>query len=1636
MTMFTLPSQGRQTLEQDVAYKLLIELLAHQFAYPVQWINTQRALLSGEGSVQRVIEIGPAEVLTGMAKKTAARNVRERDMAHATERDFLFVGDSADARRIYFEYDDARDDSSVEAAAPPTQNTSAAANKVPPVSAPGPALAAVPDTAVGLPVSITLVPTETLDVGLSPTDIILTVVAQKLRRGFDETPLKDSIRTLSAGKSVLQNEILGDLGAEFGDLPEGSEDLALESLGLRLAASFTGKPGKSVKKLVERMLSSKMPAGFNQAAVGEYLRVHWGLGPDTQQVVLCCAITMEPTRRLADVSQAQEFFDSVVARYVAHAGVSLPNSSTMADATHGQQSALVQVDQTSLDALRKDHTEYLRKQFQLLARHLNIDVLPQIGTTTEVETLRSTSHLQEELDDEFIAGIQGIFQPRQQRSYASFWNWVREDVVRLIHSQAARRPGVTLASITSERWLQSLANRWTPALENMLRRAAEAGPSHIVAHGLLSYKPVTFTDLPRYRYQEPALAPHTAVDEQGQIHYSEVPRGKEIEIKPSPTASYYYMISSPASRDRTHVHLRNRTRGSWEFDAGLTEAYFSALHQGMSTGWSYAGKTALVTGAGPGSIGAEVVSGLLSGGAKVIVTTSRATSSAAPFFRQLYKEVGARGSELILLPFNAASKKDCEDLVTYIYDESKGLAADLDFVVPFAAIPESGRELDRIDARSELAHRAMLVNVLRMLGSIKQAKQRRRFTGRPTVAVLPLSPNHGDFGGDGLYSESKVGLETVFNRFHSENWSAYMSIVGAVIGWTRGTGLMNANNIVADGIEAMGVLTFTPGEMAFNILALLSPTMASLPDIAPVYADLSGGLQGVDGLKDKITSIREGINSRSRIRKAILEERRLERDAMLHGKAPSTAGETLGDTDAAKPRSNIRQAFPRLASREEMTAGLQDLRGMVDLSRTVVVVGFSELGPWGSSRTRWQIESQGRLDQNGYMEMAWIMGLIKHIDATVDGQPYVGWVDKKTEKPVHDADIATRYGKHIISHAGIRVIDVERLDGYDPANKELLHEIVLDEPLPPFEASESLAKAFKQRHGDKVSISPKQNEEDVWIVVVGAGSNFLVPKAVASEQFVAAQLPGGWDPVTYGIPEDVIAQVDPITLYVLCCVSEAMYSAGIEDPFELYKHIHVSELANCIGTGAGGLVSMRGMYKHRYVDKPIQGDILQETFLNSMSAWTNMLLFGSAGPIKTPTGTCATALESLDTACEAIQSRRVKVALVGGVDEFAEEGSHEFSNMKATANAAYEKTKGMLPAEMSRPMASSRAGFVEAAGCGVQLVMSAELALQMALPIYGVVAYTQLAGDGVGRSLPAPGQGILTAAREAPGVAHSPLLDLEYRRSRLAEDLASIDGWRLQQLQDAAVSLPDKGQATAHAVLESTVTCRKCDAQWMWNGGNLRQLNQGISPMRAALCIWGLNIDDIKVASMHGTSTRANDTNESTVLNTQLEHLGRSAGNPLLAVCQKYLTGHPKGAAAAWMLNGCLQMLESGLVPGNRNADDVEAALESCAGHLLYPSETIDCGQDFVKACMLTSFGFGQKGGIAMVVSARLLFAALATAQYDDYRERVASRRTRADQAYQRAMMQNTVFKAKEESAWGSESATQRAVFLNPDARL
>src|SRR3954465_3330889 len=141
----------RPEVEQELAHTLLVELLAYQFASPVRWIETQDVFLA-EKTAERIVEIGPADTLGVMAKRTLASKYEAYDAAKSVQRQILCY--NKDAKEIYYDVDPVEDEpepaatSSDPAPAPSASSSgSAPAAAAPPPSA-GPA-AQVPDAPVG-----------------------------------------------------------------------------------------------------------------------------------------------------------------------------------------------------------------------------------------------------------------------------------------------------------------------------------------------------------------------------------------------------------------------------------------------------------------------------------------------------------------------------------------------------------------------------------------------------------------------------------------------------------------------------------------------------------------------------------------------------------------------------------------------------------------------------------------------------------------------------------------------------------------------------------------------------------------------------------------------------------------------------------------------------------------------------------------------------------------------------------------------------------------------------------------------------------------------------------------------------------------------------------------------------------------------------------------------------------------------------------------------------------------------------------------------------------------------------------------------------------------------------------------------
>ncbi|KAI8324908.1 hypothetical protein GQ54DRAFT_255713 [Martensiomyces pterosporus] len=1608
---------GDKVETSRLAHILLVELLAYQIASPVSWISTQDRIFR-EMRTERFIEIGPSATLCGIAAKSLSTSTPLRQNVS-----ILHI--SQDESAIHYSVDPCTEPEPAIQQPPHVANASEAEVHTE-------LSTMAPQSPASLQPIHTAPSAEIADEQPNAIDVVQAIIAHKTKRHLDEIQTSKSIKELAGGKSTLQNEIIGDLHSEFGGkVPDKAEDLPLHDLASSLG-TFSGALGKHTSMHIARMFSSKMPGGFTQSAARNTLRTLYGLGPLRQDALLLTGLTMEPATRLSGEADAKAWLDSVVQTYSKRAGVTYSSANASASGASGSTATAV-INSTEFNKAQREQREHVLQQIQLLARFAGVDLREgaRSSETAKSELVHCQSELDEingELGSDYISGVKGVFDIRMARRYDSSWNWARQDALEWIYSVLSGKEQSSHDQASDGARLHALANRSTPGLLSLVaatisameKSSSESSPQAVgVAKRIYAACKEALDLAPVYKEMSVPTCPNTRISNKGDIEYSEIPREDEPSF-----VEYAQHMKAPAFETKPPLlHLRGpQNEGGWLYNAQLSELYFNALAQMSTMGLSFARKTALVTGCGRGSIGADILRGLLAGGARVVATTSSYSRKTTLFYEEMYRDHGARGSELIVVPFNQGSTADITALVEYIFGSSagsKGLGWDLDFVFPFAAISEVGSDVTGLGSRSELAHRIMLTNVLRLLGEIKEAKERLLYRSRPSLAVLPLSPNHGDFGGDGLYGESKIGLETAFNRWHSESWTDYLSIAGAVIGWTRGTGLMSGNNAVAQKIESHGVRTFSTREMAFNILALLHSKVVRATQAAPVWADFNGGLQHICSTSGVVAQIRQSLSDKcSKIKAANME---FANDYIAtSGREFEHMYREAGSTCLASHKLH----FPSPKSYEQLEQ-LRHLQGMANLDKVVVVTGYGEVGPFGSAENRWEMEAFGEFSLEGCIELAWVMGLIRYHRGPLAGTDvvYTGWADAKTGEPVRDTDVKARYEEHILKHTGIRLIEPEMIGGYNPNRKQFMRELQIEHDMEAFEATADEAAAFKLQNGDKVDVWA--NRDGSWSVRFLKGAVIHVPKALRFDRLVAAQLPTGWNPARYGIPEDVIKQVDPITCYALVAAVEALMRSGITDPYELYRYFHVSEVGSTIGSAVGGPKYTRDVFRMRFQDKDCRNDSLQEMFINTTAAWINMLLLSSSGPIKPTVGACATAVLSIDVAVETIQSGKAKVVLAGGLETFIEESSYEFAQMGATSNSVEELASGRTPKEMCRPCTSTRNGFMEGEGAGIVTLMSASAAIEFGAPIHGILAMTSTATDKQGSSVPAPGQGVLTSARETATAASPRLLDFSYRRRQLGRRLAAIDKWVKDETDELVDSTSDDV-----AQIMSEAERQKSEALDTW-GSEFWKHNTRISPIRGSLAVWGLTVDDIGVASFHGTSTVANDKNESEVLNRQMEHLGRTPGLAVPAVCQKWLTGHSKGAAAAFMLNGVLQSLRTGTIPGNRNADNIAAELEKFE-YIVYPSHSIQTSG--IKAGLLKSFGFGQVGGEILVVHPDYLLAALTREELEQYNEKLQEREAKSYRYWQDTLVGNHPFiQIKAAPPYALEQ--EQSVYLDPLAR-
>lgn len=1006
-----------------------------------------------------------------------------------------------------------------------------------------------------------------------------------------------------------------------------------------------------------------------------------------------------------------------------------------------------------------------------------------------------------------------------------------------------------------------------------------------------------------------------------------------------------------------------------EFKAAFQKAASEALESVTSdkNASRYANDIAIVTGVSPNSIAAQVVEGLLAGGATVVATSHSFKPSIKAWAKQAYREHATGNAKLWLVPANLSSYRDVDALVDWVGHEQKKTSGATTMILkpaweptlffPFAAPPVHGTLADSGDLFESQA-RLMLWGVERAIAGFSHIGADANVQHKLHV-VLPGSPNRGVFGGDGAYGEVKSAFDVIVNRARAEKvWSSRVTFAHPKIGWVRGTGLMGGNDPLVAVVERHGIHTYSTAQIAAKLLDLCTAESREQALKAPLNVDLTGGL-GSEPIDIKALRAEAMADA---------EKEASSEKAAIEGEKPE--GGAAGSTLKALPTPIVtKQAPVDLADWQNVTAHPED---------EIVIVSVGELGPWGSGRTRAQAElgihSDGTVDLSAgaVLELAWNMGLLTWADS-----PKPGWYDTDGNL-VPEEDIAERYHDEVVARSGIRPFEEGMGDDYKDGADEEEAEVFLDHDVTFSVPTREVAAEYVKLDEAHTTIAPDE-ESGEWNVTRHAGSMIRVPRRATMTRTVGGQFPKGFDPTRWGIPASMVGDVDKIALWNIVTTVDAYLGAGFT-PAEILESIHPSLVASTQGTGFGGMMSMRKLYLDRFLNHEIPTDILQEALPNVVAAHVMQSYIGGYGNMIQPVSACATAAVSLEEGVDKIALGKADFVVTGAIDDIGVESVIGFGNMNATANSEEMYGKGIDARFFSRANDRRRGGFLESQGGGTILVTRGDIAEKLGLPVAAVVGFIHSYADGAHTSIPAPGLGALAAGMGG-------------KDSKLVRDLAKL----------------------------------------------------------------GVSADDIAVVSKHDTSTNANDPNESELHNTLAHAIGRTDGNPLFVISQKTLTGHAKGGACIFQVNGLTQLFKSGVIPANVSLDCVDPKLQR-DDHMVWVRKPLRIGggeDEFgretagrpVKAGLATSLGFGHVSGFVALVHPGAFEAAVAKADgeaaLEAWRERANARLVAGQRHLEEGMMGRAALyepidnrRFHEDHRGYDHHEVEKAMLLNPDARL
>src|SRR5882757_5994727 len=415
----------------ELCRKVVIELLAWQFASPVRWIETQDLLFIEEAAggigIERFVEIGvkSAPTVAGLATNT----LKLPEYSHNTTEVLNSERDAA----VLFATDtdpepEADDDAGDTAPAPVAEAATVAAAPAPAQAAPSGGQSAGPRPD---------------DLAFDAADATLALVALSAKMRIDQIESLDSIESITDGASSRRNLLLVDLGSELnlGAIDGAAEaDLAgLKGQVAKLARTY--KPyGPVLSDAINDQLRTVLgPSGKRPAYIAERVKKTWELGDGwVKHVTVEVALgTREGTSvrggamgglhegALADAATVDKVVDGAVAAVGARKGiaVSLPSSGAAGGGV---------VDSAALTEFAEQVTGpegVLASTARMILGQLGLD--NQVSAPESVNDAELIDLVTTELGSDWPRLVAPVFDGRKAVLFDDRWASARADLARL-----------------------------------------------------------------------------------------------------------------------------------------------------------------------------------------------------------------------------------------------------------------------------------------------------------------------------------------------------------------------------------------------------------------------------------------------------------------------------------------------------------------------------------------------------------------------------------------------------------------------------------------------------------------------------------------------------------------------------------------------------------------------------------------------------------------------------------------------------------------------------------------------------------------------------------------------------------------------------------------------------------------------------------------------------------------------------------------------------------------------------------------------------------------------------------------------------------------------------------------------------